>query len=372
MAATTAGGTGTATTTQTTGAAPTATAGPALGFTSSHEEVVLDDLEVTGALPAWLAGSLLRTGPARFEVGERTVGHWFDGLGQLHRFSFAEGRVAYASRFLRSRAFTAAERDGRLGLPRVRDGPLPLGLPPRRLALHRRPRHDRQRRRERRRAGRALARPDRDADAGRVRPAHAGDARRRPSGRPATTPPPTPTTTAASCGGTPCASGARSSYLVYAQRPGERRVVAKLPVRRPAYHHSFALTDARRAGRGALQREAAAARARRPAVRRELRVAPAGRRAPARVDRRTGARAGTWAADPFFCFHHVNAFEDGDDLVVDLLAFDDARDRRGALPRAGCATASRPAAPAAPLPPAPGRGARRGRASWPRGASSCP
>ena len=25
-----------------------------------------------------------------------------------------------------------------------------------------------------------------------------------------------------------------------------------------------------------------------------------------------------------FCFHHVNAFEDGDDLTVDLLAYDDA------------------------------------------------
>ncbi len=114
MAATTAGRTG-ATTTGTAGAPgtelpadATATAGPALGFTSSHEEVVLDDLELTGALPRWLAGSLLRTGPARFEVGARTVDHWFDGLAQLHRFSFAEGRVGYASRFLRSRAFTAA------------------------------------------------------------------------------------------------------------------------------------------------------------------------------------------------------------------------------------------------------------------------
>ena len=33
-------------------------------------------LAVTGTLPAWLAGTLLRTGPAKFEVGARTYNHW--------------------------------------------------------------------------------------------------------------------------------------------------------------------------------------------------------------------------------------------------------------------------------------------------------
>lgn len=28
-------------------------------------------------------------------------------------------------------------------------------------------------------------------------------------------------------------------------------------------------------------------------------------------------------SDAFFCFHNVNAFDDGDDLVIDLLAYDD-------------------------------------------------
>ena len=244
MAATTAGGTGTATTTQTTGAAPTATAGPALGFTSSHEEVVLDDLEVTGALPAWLAGSLLRTGPARFEVGERTVGHWFDGLAQLHRFSFAEGRVGYASRFLRSRAFTAPSATGAspTASSRRTRAARPSAASPR---SSRRPRHDRQRRGERRRAGRALARPDRDADAGRVRPAAPWQTlgvAERPPGDHTTA---HPHDDGGELWGHAVRYGARSSYLVYAQRPGQRRVVAKLPVRRPAYHHSFALTPTR-------------------------------------------------------------------------------------------------------------------------------
>ena len=60
-----------------------------LGFSSLDQELELDELEVRGDLPPWLTGSLLRTGPARFEVGDRPLAHWFDGLAMLHRFSFA-------------------------------------------------------------------------------------------------------------------------------------------------------------------------------------------------------------------------------------------------------------------------------------------
>jgi beta,beta-carotene 9',10'-dioxygenase len=43
-------------------------------------------LQVSGALPAWLKGTLLRTGPSKFEVGARSYNHWFDGLAMLHGF----------------------------------------------------------------------------------------------------------------------------------------------------------------------------------------------------------------------------------------------------------------------------------------------
>ena len=38
--------------------------------------------------------------------------HWFDGLAMLHRFSFAEGTVSYANRFLQTRAYRAARERG--------------------------------------------------------------------------------------------------------------------------------------------------------------------------------------------------------------------------------------------------------------------
>jgi len=40
-----------------------------LGFTTLDREVDAAALPLEGTLPPWLAGSLLRNGPARFEIG---------------------------------------------------------------------------------------------------------------------------------------------------------------------------------------------------------------------------------------------------------------------------------------------------------------
>ena len=71
-------------------------------------------LPVNGTLPTWLKGTLLRTGPSKFEVGARTYNHWFDGLAMLHRFALADGAVSYANCFLESKAFRAAQATGRI------------------------------------------------------------------------------------------------------------------------------------------------------------------------------------------------------------------------------------------------------------------
>jgi beta,beta-carotene 9',10'-dioxygenase len=54
--------------------------GARAGSTSLDNQTHVDRLPVEGELPVWLQGSLLRTGPAKWEVGERTMNHWFDGL----------------------------------------------------------------------------------------------------------------------------------------------------------------------------------------------------------------------------------------------------------------------------------------------------
>ena len=85
---------------------------PRRGFDSLEEEVHLDRLPVQGALPAWLTGSLIRTGPALWDLPGQTMNHWFDGLAMLHRFSFADQTVSYANRFLETPAYRAARSAG--------------------------------------------------------------------------------------------------------------------------------------------------------------------------------------------------------------------------------------------------------------------
>ena len=85
------------------------------GFRSLTREIADPvALPVEGKLPSWLKGTLLRTGPSKFEVGARTYNHWFDGLAMLHRFAFEDGGVTYANRFLKSRAFCAAKATGKI------------------------------------------------------------------------------------------------------------------------------------------------------------------------------------------------------------------------------------------------------------------
>ncbi|MEL6607165.1 MAG: carotenoid oxygenase family protein, partial [Bacteroidota bacterium] len=86
----------------------------AIGFTSQLEEYVLQNVEVDGNLPDWLSGTLIRTAPSRFEVGDDAYNHWFDGLCMLHRFSFEGQSVSYACKFLDSGTYRASMQKDRI------------------------------------------------------------------------------------------------------------------------------------------------------------------------------------------------------------------------------------------------------------------
>jgi len=85
----------------------------ALGLRTLTEEVATE-LPVAGSFPDWLAGTLLANGPGEFEIGGRTLHHWFDALAMLRRFRIRDGGVEYANRFLRSRDFEYAREHGRV------------------------------------------------------------------------------------------------------------------------------------------------------------------------------------------------------------------------------------------------------------------
>ncbi|MBK1617608.1 hypothetical protein CKO42_03895 [Lamprobacter modestohalophilus] len=79
-----------------------------------EREYTDSELRVSGTLPPSLNGVLYRNGPGRFERGGVPYSHAFDGDGHLCRFEFAQGRVRYTNRFVRTRAYCAEEAAGRM------------------------------------------------------------------------------------------------------------------------------------------------------------------------------------------------------------------------------------------------------------------
>lgn len=66
------------------------------------------DVELSGRVPEWLHGQLVRTCPAVFELPRWRAGHWFDGLSLLYGFRFERGKVTFAQKLLASQALDNA------------------------------------------------------------------------------------------------------------------------------------------------------------------------------------------------------------------------------------------------------------------------
>lgn len=84
-----------------------------MGFNDQETELAIPSLHVEGAIPRWLSGTLVRNGPARFRLHDKTLNHWFDGLAMLHKFDIVDGCVSYANKSLDTPARRAAT-DGRM------------------------------------------------------------------------------------------------------------------------------------------------------------------------------------------------------------------------------------------------------------------
>jgi len=300
-----------------------------LGFQSQEEETAVERLPVQGEVPAWLTGSLMRVTPAKLEVGDRRIGHWFDGLAALNRFGFADGNVSYRSRFLDTNAYRAAKAGGATGagfgtdpcrsifkrvqsvfspdftdnanVNLVRIGeryiamtetPLPIEFDEETLAT-------------------VGPLQFADKDGGQVTTAH-------PHHDPARN----------ELVNYSVRFSRKSEYRLWGLPAGSdsRRRIASLGVDEPAYMHAFGMSE-----RYLILAEY-------PLRVNPLKLAFSGRAfiknyrwQPEHgtrfqvIDRETGALRGTYETDAFFAFHHVNAFERGNELVVDLVAFDDSK-----------------------------------------------
>lgn len=80
-------------------------------FVPVDDELDVDGLDVSGALPAGLEGTFLRIGPnPRFEPLGRY--HMFDGDGMLHSVTLDAAGARYRNRWIRTPALEAEERAG--------------------------------------------------------------------------------------------------------------------------------------------------------------------------------------------------------------------------------------------------------------------
>jgi beta,beta-carotene 9',10'-dioxygenase len=299
-----------------------------LGFGQTEQELVVDRLPVRGQIPDWLRGTLIRNGPGTFHVGTERYRHWFDGLAMLHRFSFDQGDVSYANRFLDCQAYREARETGGISYSE-------FATDPQRSLLER---------------VAAVFRPE-ITDSAKVSVAQLG-------GRPlalAETPIQVEFDLATLASrGTFCYEDRLmgqmttvhpqfdlergraynlvtryhrvSHYNLHAvEGDGSVRLVASLPVKKPAYMHSFGMSPTY-----FILTEF-------PLVVNPIHLLlwlhpyiENFRWEPRRgtpfwvVNRRTGELVGRYDCDPFFAFHHVNAFEQGDELIVDLVAYEDA------------------------------------------------
>jgi beta,beta-carotene 9',10'-dioxygenase len=298
-----------------------------LGFSSLEREVVVDRLPTRGTVPAWLKGTLLRNGPAKFEVGPHRYRHWFDGLAMLHRFSFAGGQVSYANKFLRSHPYQKAMETGRitygefatdpcrslfnrvynLFFPEPADNgsvsiarlagrfvaltesPLPVAFDPQTLET--------------------LGFPKYEGVGGHITTAHPHyDPEREATISYVTK------------------ISRTSSYNVHSMAPRtmRRTLIGSVKVKEPAYMHSFGMTE-----RYVVLVEfprffdpIGLALKRGPYIANSRWKPEKGARFLL-MDKGSGKVAGAFQAEPFFAFHHVNAFEQGDAVVVDVAAYRD-------------------------------------------------
>lgn len=300
-----------------------------LGFSSLECEVALDDLPLHGEMPDWLAGSMLRTGPAQFEVGGRQLNHWFDGLAMLHRFTIAGGKVSYANRFLESRSYRAAHERGELVYGEFATDPC-RALFKRVQSMFSRggPFPDNANINVTKLGERFVAMTETPLPV-EFDPDTLAAARVRPYRTPGELTTAHPHHDRATGGMLNYAAklGPRSSYRFFELGPNasEPTVVGSVRVREPAYMHSFGLSE-----RWFVLAEF-------PFVVNPLRLVLANkpyienyRWKPqlgtrfTLVDRYSGEATGGFEAEACFGFHHVNAYDDEGEVVVDACVYEDA------------------------------------------------
>lgn len=298
-----------------------------IGFADLDSEISVDELPVQGNLPKWLAGTLIRNGPAKFDFEKQSVNHWFDGLAMLHRFSFENGKVSYVNKFIKSRSYKKSKLEGKIAYREfatdpcrsifskvssmfslhitdnanvniskldekfvaLTETPIPIEFDPKTLET--------------------VGLVDyRDQLQGNLTTAHPHYDQSKDETFNYLT-----------------KFSRNSKYYIYKKQTGkERSIISSLDVKEPSYMHSFGMTE-----NYLILTEfplfvnpVSMLLSGKPFIE-NFKWKPEKGTKFTLIERSTGKVVGSYHSDPFFAFHHINAFEIGNKIIIDIVAYDD-------------------------------------------------
>lgn len=81
-------------------------------LTKNEQEPV--DAIISGSIPRWLNGTLYRNGPGRYEYGDKSYAHLFDGHACVQKFKIDDGQVIYSNKFLSTESYKRTLAEQRL------------------------------------------------------------------------------------------------------------------------------------------------------------------------------------------------------------------------------------------------------------------
>jgi beta,beta-carotene 9',10'-dioxygenase len=295
------------------------------GFLQNQEEREILSLPVHGDIPDWLEGSLIRNGPGLVQA-DISMRHWFDGLAMLHKFTIRNKQVSYRSKFVDCEAYRATMETGKITYSDFATDPCRSLFAKVQTVFDKDPKITDSAKVNVGKIGDkvyALGEPlmQIQIDPETLQSLGVFHFEKKPGNRMTTAHPHTDANEAYNL---VVQYGPVNFYKIYSIQQGVNEV-ASIPVREPAYLHSFGMSK-----RYFIIAEF-------PLVVQSLkfvfRLRPFienfnwkggnGTRFII-IDRNNGRRVATIKTDAFFSFHHVNAFEDGDDLVVDLATYTDS------------------------------------------------
>lgn len=287
----------------------------------------MQNIPVSGKIPEWMEGNYIRNGPGMFNLNGRRVNHWFDAMGALHSFNIRNGKVDYVSRYIECESFRSAAEHGTLKfsefatdpcksifkkvqsyvfptLPNMTDNPKihVARIGERYMALGETPMQVEFDPQTLEKIGvdeivpgafayKTTAHPHFEKD-------HAYNL--------------------------VVKFGMQSYYRIY-DMVQKKKHLANIPVAKPAYMHGFGMSERYFiiAAGPLVVVPIHLLFWKKPYIENHQWLPQEGAKIWV-IEKSTGKTKAVFETEAFFCFHHINAWEEGDEIVMDIDAYDDA------------------------------------------------